>query len=309
MDLAINLFSLTFIFFVSLAMIFSAEDRKKIIFWLRTVTFSIPIFLVLRQVLILTDYISFFPSYLFVVYFLYRCLGLTLNFYVHHLVGKKINYFSILNVITYLFLIYILCDYVYYILVAGENEVEYILNHFHTPSWFSSTYPLLLLAHVIQVVLLLKNDKNASLLSHLNLQKKVIKNVMFITAVMIVGVQMCHIFQVERRIIEYYIVPIVYMLVYGAIAFFSMMYSNIYRDAKIRTLSKRLRSMLTEREQEILLCLQRGLSDKEIANELNVSPSTVRSYCQRIYPKLGVNNRIEAVIFANSLDSNSSVTF
>lgn len=290
-------------------MLFASEDRKKIIFWLRTLTFSVPIFLVLRQVLILTEHIEAFPSYLFIVYFLYRCLGLLLNFYVHHLVDKKINYFSVLNIITYAFLIYIAGDYIYYILMIGENEVDYILNHFHTPSWFSSTYPLLLLAHIIQVVMLLRNGNNSAEINHLSLQKKVIKNVMFLAAIMVVGVQLCHIFQVERKTIEYIIVPFVYVIVYAAIAFFSMRYSNIYRDAKIRTLSKQLRSLLTEREQEVIQCLQKGMTDKEIADKLNVSASTVRSYCQRIYPKLGVNNRTEAVIFANSLDDYSNITF
>ena len=227
----------------------------------------------------------------------------------HHLVGKKINYFSILNVITYLFLIYIIGDFIYYLVVSGEHEVEYIRNHFHKRSWFSSTYPLLLLAHVIQVIMLLRNDKNQSSLSHLNLQKRVIKNVMGVTIIMIVGVQFCHIFSVDRNTIEYIIVPLIFCIVYAAIAFLSMQFSNIYRDEKIRTLSKQLTSLLTEREQEVLLCLQKGCTDKEIAEKLNVSASTIRTYCQRIYPKLGVTNRTEAVSFANSLENNNNVIF
>lgn len=309
MELALNIFSLIFIILISLSMLFASEDRSKKIFWLRTITFSIPIFIILRQVLILTDYINLFPSYLFITYFVFRCLGLTLNFYVHHLVGKKIKYFNFLNMITYAFLLYIIGDYIYYIIVSGEHEVEYILNHFHTPSWFSSTYPLLLLAHVIHVISLLRNDKSQSSLSHLNLQKKVIKNVMLISALLIITVQFFHILNVDRHTIEYIVVPIIFNAVYAAIAFLSMQYSNIYRDEKIRTLSKQLKSLLTEREQEVLLCLQKGCSDKEIADRLNVSTSTVRSYCQRIYPKLGVNNRVEAVVFANSLEDFSNVIF
>lgn len=290
-------------------MIFASDDKTKIIFWLRTITFSIPIFIVLRQVLILTGDLEFFPSYLFIVYFMFRCLGLSLNFYVHHLVGKTINYFSVLNIISYLFLMYVIGDYVYFILTTGENQIEYILNHFHSPGLRSAIYPLLLLAHVIHVILLLKNDKSNATLSHLNLQKGIIKNVMGITAIMVIAVQICHILSVDRHVIEYYIVPLIFCIVYLAIAFFSMRFSNIYRDEKIRTLSKQLKSLLTEREQEILIYLQRGFSDKEIAENLNISISTVRTYCQRIYPKLGVNNRTEAVVFANSMDHNNTVAF
>lgn len=52
---------------------------------------------------------------------------------------------------------------------------------------------------------------------------------------------------------------------------------------------------LSEREQEVLQGLQKRLSNKEIASELNISPLTVKSHTRTIYGKLGVNSRRQAV--------------
>lgn len=38
----------------------------------------------------------------------------------------------------------------------------------------------------------------------------------------------------------------------------------------------------------------RGLSDKEIAREMELSPGTVRQYLYKVYEKLGCRNRVEA---------------
>jgi DNA-binding NarL/FixJ family response regulator len=53
--------------------------------------------------------------------------------------------------------------------------------------------------------------------------------------------------------------------------------------------------MLTPREKEILELLSRGLMYKEIAWELDISQETVRKHVYRIYEKLHVGNRVEAV--------------
>lgn len=53
---------------------------------------------------------------------------------------------------------------------------------------------------------------------------------------------------------------------------------------------------LTEREQEVLELLMRGLSDKEIASELSLSFPTVRYHLTNIYAKLHVRTRTEAVL-------------
>lgn len=52
---------------------------------------------------------------------------------------------------------------------------------------------------------------------------------------------------------------------------------------------------LSPRENEILQLLARGLLYKEIANQLTISTSTVRQHIHRIYEKLHVQNRTEAI--------------
>ena len=53
---------------------------------------------------------------------------------------------------------------------------------------------------------------------------------------------------------------------------------------------------LTSRELEVLQGLSRGHPYKEIASELGISLSTVRTYIQRIYEKLHVHSQTEAVM-------------
>ena len=65
-------------------------------------------------------------------------------------------------------------------------------------------------------------------------------------------------------------------------------------------------SGLSRRELEILNCLSRGDSNKEIANKLSLAPDTVRWHLQRIYEKLHVHGRTEAAIkFLGTQRSNS----
>lgn len=52
---------------------------------------------------------------------------------------------------------------------------------------------------------------------------------------------------------------------------------------------------LTSREAEVLLCIARGQSNRHIAASLYVSPFTVKTHLQRVYRKLGVRGRTEAL--------------
>jgi DNA-binding NarL/FixJ family response regulator len=52
---------------------------------------------------------------------------------------------------------------------------------------------------------------------------------------------------------------------------------------------------LSEREAQVLAALAKGLLYKEIAIQLKISENTVRTYIKRIYEKLHVNSRTEAV--------------
>ena len=59
--------------------------------------------------------------------------------------------------------------------------------------------------------------------------------------------------------------------------------------------------LLTAREMDVLLLLCEPLSNKEIANKLYLSPSTVKRHTINLYSKLGVHSRREAVATAINL--------
>jgi DNA-binding NarL/FixJ family response regulator len=55
---------------------------------------------------------------------------------------------------------------------------------------------------------------------------------------------------------------------------------------------------LTPREQEVFALLVRGLSNPEICDELVISEATAKTHVARILQKLGVRDRVQAVIYA-----------
>jgi DNA-binding NarL/FixJ family response regulator len=55
---------------------------------------------------------------------------------------------------------------------------------------------------------------------------------------------------------------------------------------------------LTDREVEVLECLTEGLTTRQIAERLILGEETVKSHLARIYQKLGVNDRVQAVALA-----------
>ncbi|MDO8998367.1 MAG: response regulator transcription factor [Bacteroidota bacterium] len=61
-------------------------------------------------------------------------------------------------------------------------------------------------------------------------------------------------------------------------------------------------SSLTKREKEILVLIAKGLTDKEIAENVFLSPLTVTTHRKNILSKLGLKNKVELTRFA--MDNN-----
>jgi DNA-binding NarL/FixJ family response regulator len=66
--------------------------------------------------------------------------------------------------------------------------------------------------------------------------------------------------------------------------------------------AKELIAHLTNQEQELLQQIALGRSNKEIAYSLSLSPNTIKMYTSRLYRKLGVRRRTEAIARARELE-------
>jgi LuxR family maltose regulon positive regulatory protein len=75
-------------------------------------------------------------------------------------------------------------------------------------------------------------------------------------------------------------------------------------DQEVELMSPAMESLvepLTERELEVLCLVVAGLPNPEIAEELVIAVSTVKSHVNHIHGKLGVESRTQAVVKAQEL--------
>jgi DNA-binding NarL/FixJ family response regulator len=66
----------------------------------------------------------------------------------------------------------------------------------------------------------------------------------------------------------------------------------------LRVLNSSGDNLLTPREEQVVALVAEGLSNRDIAHELNLSEHTVKKYLFRIFEKLGISSRVELVLYA-----------
>ncbi len=74
--------------------------------------------------------------------------------------------------------------------------------------------------------------------------------------------------------------------------------------AKDFDVSSEMLSSLTRRQLMVLRCMTKGEANKQIAYNLNISETTVKSHVSSILKKLGVYNRVQAVVGCSDIDFN-----
>jgi len=65
-----------------------------------------------------------------------------------------------------------------------------------------------------------------------------------------------------------------------------------------RTDRKKDTVRLTKRERDVLTCLVKGHSNKEMADSMFISEKTVKNHLTSIFRKLGVKDRTQAAVYA-----------
>lgn len=68
----------------------------------------------------------------------------------------------------------------------------------------------------------------------------------------------------------------------------------------LRTVNASGAKLLTPREEQVVALVADGLSNRQVAQELNLSEHTVKKYLFRIFDKLGISSRVELVLYAVS---------
>lgn len=80
--------------------------------------------------------------------------------------------------------------------------------------------------------------------------------------------------------------------------FSKLHFSTGLNKEQIDSISK---NPLSEREYEVLIYLNKGFNNSQIAEELFVSVNTIKTHLRNIYEKLNTRNRIETLVWLNKM--------
>src|SRR5260221_4695651 len=78
------------------------------------------------------------------------------------------------------------------------------------------------------------------------------------------------------------------------------LWSAIFQGGDLQKIERSI--VLTERQREVLVLVRRGLSNREIGEELGISEDGVKAHLSRLYLRFGVTNRVEML---NAADERS----
>jgi len=79
---------------------------------------------------------------------------------------------------------------------------------------------------------------------------------------------------------------------------FSQIVDNVVKAGKLPPLKKAVK--MTRREQEIIALIAQGMSNKEIAQKLNLATYTVKSHVHNILEKLALHSRLQVAAYTHS---------
>jgi DNA-binding CsgD family transcriptional regulator len=77
--------------------------------------------------------------------------------------------------------------------------------------------------------------------------------------------------------------------------------TELGRFTRLAREGSEVRASLTPREHEILVLISHGLTMRQVATRLGISPRTVETHVAKVYRKLEVRSRVQAVSRAVSL--------
>jgi DNA-binding NarL/FixJ family response regulator len=64
---------------------------------------------------------------------------------------------------------------------------------------------------------------------------------------------------------------------------------------------------LTDKQLDVLGCMSQGMSNKQIARELDIAETTVKTHVSAILRKLGATSRVHAIVMAGEEDLNGYI--